>query len=258
MKNFSLKMEKQLLIRIEIIQDSLNESEADTQTRSCEYNWMKENTPLLKKLDSAMMMMQQPRFFKVSSLNIGKDDAYYVMNQDKRIDLEHGDILELENHYRVRVSLIHESNRRQLNEEDRLYTQVNKRQFGMKFNTILEGASNVPFKQERTDHQISKKHIQATIHDLVPSTSSFSPPRYIRKENEMQFKKIIPVHVPVNPSIDSEMTFKVNARHMDSIYANYKNNDRNFSQSSDIKEEKNIESLYKRMMSFFKKETVYE
>lgn len=246
-----------LLIKIEIlnrIDEGVKEPNNDLGVDNHSFNWMKENTPLLKKLDNAMIMTQQPRHFKVASLNIGKDEAYYVMDRDKRIDLEHGDILQIDQQYSVRISLIHEGNRRELNDADRLYSPMNKRQFGMKFNTIVDGSLNNFSRLDRDDLQKNNKNVIQTIHDLVPSKSSFSPPQYRSRTSEKvsEFKNIVKSSAPSTKIHEINHAFSVNEGPMDTMYKNYKESDRSFNNLSEHNENNTNINLYHKIKRLFK------
>ncbi len=246
-----------MYIKIELIDmmnEAIEEDQNDAPTVAQEYNWMKENTPLLKKIDHSMIMTQQPRHIKVSSLNIGKDDVFFVMDQDNRIDLEHADILEINSLYRVRVSLIQKANRRDSDNEQKLFTQ-NKHQFGNQFNTILEDSKNVYSSNHSVDMKKIMRIKTQSMHDLVPSKSSFSPPNYAPKDNEKlkEYKKVIPNGQSATTNRSDDQTFFVNECPMDTLYKNYKQTDRRFMGQTHNQEQNPTEKIVTRIKKLFKK-----
>ena len=247
-----------LLIKIEIIHminDVVKQPENQPHPDGDSYNWMKENTPLLKKLDNSMMMIQQSRHFKITSLNIGKDDVYYVMNHEERINLEHGDILELDNRSLVKISLIHQSDRRDWNDREQSLPVANKRQFGMQFKSIVDGSSNNYSRLGRVDSQISEKNFIETIHDFVPSKSSFTPPKYIfdKIENIKDTTKYKNKSSSSSETNEKNHTFSINERPLDTIYKNQKESIANYTQSYHQTEKKSDETLYDKINFLFKK-----
>lgn len=175
-------MEKAYLLKLELLESKVGEQNEVTEQVE-KYSWIQEHTPLLKEVDNQMIMTEQVRQLNVSSLNIGKDDSYYIYDNQRRIDLEHGDILCVSGN-RYRVSLIG-GNKERLSDLPSILTKVNS-------NTINSDLSAFLKPQEINKSPIEKYNsLKVERQNMVPSKSSFAVPQYITKqkndEKRLQF-----------------------------------------------------------------------
>jgi hypothetical protein len=109
-------------------------------------------------------------------------------------------------------------------------------------------------RRDRDDLQKNNKNIIQTIHDLVPSKSSFSPPQYIARTSEKvgEFKKLVKSSSPSIKTNELNHGFSVNEGPMDTMYKNYKESDRSFNNLSEHNERNSNENLYHKIKRLFK------
>jgi predicted component of type VI protein secretion system len=161
----------------------------------------------------------------VTSLNIGKDHAYYLMDKQKRIDLQHGDILNLGD-YKVRVSLI---SKQQRSENDQLTNKSGtepRRDFSMQFDHMVNAKSRKSCSQDMSIvDSVANSRIEK-MHHLVPSKSSFAVPKYIKQQKKQQVTVKSKQCHEASQSIEAKeaVTIQVKQRHIDHMFEYYQLN----------------------------------
>lgn len=220
-------MDNQVLLKIEIIQSIVENVSDDLsgESETTKYNWMKENTPLLKHIDNDMIMNQQAREYQVTSLNIGKDHAYYLMDQQKRIDLQHGDILNLGD-YKVRVSLISKQKRSEVDQLPGKSNSEPRRDFSMQFDHMVNAKSRKSLSKDMNIVDTVANSRIEKMHHLVPSKSSFTVPKYIKQQKKQQVSVKSKQCNEASQSIEAKeaMTIQVKQRHIDHMFEYYQSN----------------------------------